>query len=536
MARSGSSLRCNAFIGRFVFLGALLPSAREACALPQSFRLLDDSFAYTGDVPSPHLIEGSDGLLYGACEAGGNSSSGILFKTYRDGGDLTKIFDFDGTTNGGQPNGVCQGNDGALYGTTHSGGANGCGTIFRVNTDGTGFTVLLDFDLGVTGGNPDAALIQATDGFLYGTTEVGGWTGDGTCFRLWPDGTSFAVLWTFDGNATGASPMAGLIQANDGNFYGTTSAGGANGDGTVFKLVVSSFGGWLFSLVTDLMSFDRLTSGDTPTSEVLQGSDGMIYGTASSDGPAPVGADGTVYKLNTDGSGFTVIAALTNYHPDPGSHPAALVQAPDGTLYGAAESGGSIFGGGTIFSLQTDGSGLQSFHDFQNGAYDGMTPWGLLLARDGNIYGTTTHGFSGNPDAFGTLFSVMYQLPAIWRNYGAGLAGTLGIPGFTSNADPILGQTIQLSIDNSRGAATSGTLFLGLSQTLIPIKGGDLLVGNVFAYLPLAIAVPNDVLNGSLPKDPSLIGLELDLQVLEADAGAVKGLSFTPGLQLILGF
>jgi uncharacterized repeat protein (TIGR03803 family) len=514
--------------------GVLLLPAGEAYA--QTYRMLDDIESATGcRTPAPGVIEGSDGMIYGACQVGGaydgtRASSGILYRTYRDGIGTTKIFDFDHDTTGGSPTGLIQGSDGTLYGTTQTGGAFGSGTLFRIDTGGTGFNVLYDFDGTSSGAVPTGRLLLAKDGYLYGVTAWGGAGGAGTCYRILPDGSDFTQLCSF-GVVGGTYPTGGLIQASDGNFYGTTSTGGTYDDGTVYQLVVTKVGRFVVTQLNVLANFDWSTMGMNPYYELLQGSDGMLYGTADWGGAQGAG---TVYKLHTDGSGFTVIANLSSGWPtDVGEDPAALVQTSDGTLYVAALTGG-FWGYGTIFSLQTDGSGLTDLHDFDSGS-DGTWPWGLVLAPDGNLYGTTMVGNPGSSDEYGTLYSIVFKSPAIWRNYGSGLAGTLGVPEFTST-EPVLGSTLQMTIGNSRGVKTSGTLLAGTTQTSIPIKGGEILVGNVFLYLPVSIAVPNVELDATVPSDPAYAGVALELQVIEADPGAVKGLSFTPGLELVLGF
>jgi uncharacterized repeat protein (TIGR03803 family) len=128
-----------------------------------------------------------------------------------------------------------QGTDGALYGTAAYGGSSGSGTVFKLNPDGTGFTVLQNFDNSTTGGYPNAVM-QGTDGALYGTAAYGGSSGSGTVFKLNPDGTGFTILQNFDNSTTGGNPIAGLIQGTDGALYGTTQGGGSSGFGTVFKL------------------------------------------------------------------------------------------------------------------------------------------------------------------------------------------------------------------------------------------------------------------------------------------------------------
>src|SRR5205823_5333161 len=149
------------------------------------------------------------------------------FKLNLDGTGFTVLKNFDYYTSGGYLQaGLIQGTDGALYGTANSGGNSYAGTVFKLNPDGSGFTVLQNFDYSTTGAYPSAGLMQGTDGALYGTAQQGGSSGVGTVFKVNPDGTGFTLLLSFDYSATGAYPSAGLRQGTDGNLYGTTTSGG----------------------------------------------------------------------------------------------------------------------------------------------------------------------------------------------------------------------------------------------------------------------------------------------------------------------
>jgi uncharacterized repeat protein (TIGR03803 family) len=172
---------------------------------------------------------------------------------------------------------MIQGTDGALYGTASVGGSGGYGTVFKMNPDGTGFTVLRSFDQSATGGYLESELIQGTDGALYGAAERGGSSGNGTLFKLNPDGTGFTVLLDFDGSTTGGYPMAGVMQGTDGALYGTASNGGSSGYGTVFKVNPDGSG------FTVLRNFNN-SKAAYPYAGLMQGTDGALYGTASAGG------------------------------------------------------------------------------------------------------------------------------------------------------------------------------------------------------------------------------------------------------------
>jgi uncharacterized repeat protein (TIGR03803 family) len=304
---------------------------------------------------------------------------------------------------GDNPNaGLIQATDGNLYGTTYNGGDYGLGAVFQITPSGT-LTVVHSFD-GTDGANPYAGVIQASDGNFYGTTGYGGPQGQyggGTIFRITPSGT-FTTLYSFcshGGSCTGGSvPLAGLVQASDGNFYGTTFYGGSHDHGTVFQITPSG-------TLTRLHSFcsqSACADGGGPSAALIQATDGNLYGTTFY---------GTHYQWGTVFQ-ITLSGTLTTLHtfcspggcPDGAGSYAPLVQAKDGNLYGTT-SGGGTYGGGTIFKITLGGT-LTTLHSFcsQNGCADGKYPEaGLMQAASGNLYGTTTRG---GADGYGTIFQI----------------------------------------------------------------------------------------------------------------------------------
>jgi len=190
------------------------------------------------------LVQASDGNLYGTTAY--DNTLGTVFRITTNGA-LTTLHFFYGGSDGGYPQaGLVQASDGNLYGTTEFGGvanwyAGSGGTVFRITTNGA-LTSLYSFTGGNDGGNPLAGLVQASDGNLYGTTFYGGNTnlngyGYGTVFRITTNGVE-TVLYSFTGEGDGGNPVAGLVQASDGKLYGTTEYGGTNGYGTIFALLV----------------------------------------------------------------------------------------------------------------------------------------------------------------------------------------------------------------------------------------------------------------------------------------------------------
>ena len=219
---------------------------------------------------------------------------------------------FGGPSPGGNPySQLMQGSDGLLYGTTSSGGGSGAsGTIFKMNLNGSGFTLLKSFDSSAAGQSPHAGLIEGVNGVLYGTASSGGSGGGGTVFKMNGDGTGFTVLKSFDSATTGSYLNGGIIQGADGVLYGTAVSGGSYGHGTIFKLNTDGSG------FTVLRNLESDTTGRWSYSRLLQGSDGALYGGTQYGGRYNCG---TIFRLSPDGSNFSVIRHFNPY-PDGGPY------------------------------------------------------------------------------------------------------------------------------------------------------------------------------------------------------------------------
>jgi uncharacterized repeat protein (TIGR03803 family) len=227
-----------------VFVTLLLGITSAAILLPQEMpaqgieqRIF--SFAYAGGAQPNGVVMGSDGSLYGTTAFGGTDGFGTVFQLYTN-GTCNVLHPFGVGASEIEPNApVIQGSDGFLYGTTPIGGAHDSGVVFKVSTNGTGYSAVYSFNYDPSGGGPSAALVQGSDGTLYGTTPTGGTNAAaeyGTVFKLSTNGMGFTVLHTFTG-PDGEGPEAGLILGSDGALYGTTQHGGTNDSGTVFHFV-----------------------------------------------------------------------------------------------------------------------------------------------------------------------------------------------------------------------------------------------------------------------------------------------------------
>ena len=350
--------------------------------------------ASNGSWPQGPLVEAFNGNFYGTAYDGGGGSDnghGIIFNA-TPAGKVESQFTFNGNgVDGTYPRAglVLDGANNTFYGTTSEGGTRGgYGTIFGFNPYGT-FTVLRSFS-GTDGADPLAALVADTGGNLYGTTSSGGAYGFGTIFRITPTG-KFATLYNFCSQSDctdGSIPLTALIQATDGNFYGTTSQGGEYNSGTVFEITA---GGAL----TTLYSFEN-----APSSGLMQATNGNFYGATGYGGTA---AEGTVFEMTISGGVATVttlysFCAQTNC-PDGEDPSGNLMQANDGNLYGATYSGGTS-NDGTIFQFDLSTNTLTTLHSFEG--TDGANPEGLVQGTNGSIYGTTSAGGLGD----GTFFSL----------------------------------------------------------------------------------------------------------------------------------
>jgi uncharacterized repeat protein (TIGR03803 family) len=338
-----TTFRCECKISGTVF--KLLPKG-----LPTTLHTFSGP---DGEAPSTGLTLGNDGYLYGMTAGGGDYGGGVVYKVNRPGTSFTVLHSFNGPAgDGAMPwhGQLVLGTDGNFYGTTMNGGAHGQGVVFRMTPAGA-VTVLHHFAGGATdGSHPRGGLMQASDGNLYGTTLCGGAHDaasgcSGTVYRITPAG-AFTLLHSFDADParqTGALPQATVTQAG-GMLVGTTTAGGTAGFGTVFRMALDGSG---YATVHDfaggVMGATPNADGAAPVGRLLLGADGFLYGTTSLGGTNatiyPKG-DGTIFRVSSTGV-YAVLQSLGSSATD-GVHPlAGLNQGSDGTIYGSAETGGA---------------------------------------------------------------------------------------------------------------------------------------------------------------------------------------------------
>jgi uncharacterized repeat protein (TIGR03803 family) len=382
------------------------------------------SFNNSNGASPSSLVQGSDGNFYGTAAQGGANGDGTVFQM-TPAGVLTTLYSFcvqSGCTDGETPESLMQASNGNFYGTTAAGGANGGGTVFQITPAGV-LTTLYSFcsQTGCSDGKlPSAALVQASNGNFYGTTQQGGINatqcssyGCGTIFQITSAGV-LTTLYSFcsqSGCGDGADPMGALVQASNGNFYGTTYTSGVHNGGTVFEITPA---GQLTTLYSFCVYFECTDGANPETGLVI--SSANFYGTGENFfGTTYAGGNGggEVIELNPAGG---LPHALDTFCPryadctDPSEGPVGLVAATNGQLYGINVENGAPAGNcvycGTLFLVSPDSGNttLYNFCSISTGGScnDGNDPTSLIQGANGNLYGTTAQGGANN---YGTVFS-----------------------------------------------------------------------------------------------------------------------------------
>jgi uncharacterized repeat protein (TIGR03803 family) len=376
------------------------------------------------------VIEGSDGMLYGTTYYGGNiDGSGTICRIDKQGNNYQIIWNFGpsiSSTNGRNPVGhLIEASDGRLYGVTVAGGLNwDAGTVFGLNKDGTQFQILHDFSFPGDLEEPLGTLVEGPDGYLYGTTEYTGVSGFGGVFKIDKSGNNYAVIHTFNDTGDGIWPLSGMTLGPDGAFYGTTYGGGLYSGGTIYRITPDPSGtgygyqgnGYDYELVKQFNSQDN--NGIFPDQELFVDADGAIYGTTHWD-------ETVVFKISQTSPHNWNYQVLYNTYNTPytnliGRTFGRLISGCDGALYGACWGGGGAFGNanyypyGLVYKINKDGSGNRLVYAFDYYSEGGKPLDGPFLGSDGALYLTT---FAGGAYNYGTLVR-------------------LGCPGMTNGANP----------------------------------------------------------------------------------------------------
>ena len=376
-------------------------------------------------------------------------------------GVVAPVVGFTGT-NGSAPFApLTLGADGDLYGTTTSGGPGGYGTIFEV--DSNNVPHLRAVFEGTNGSDPVGQLLLATNGNFYGVTYQGGASGFGTIYEFTTN-NQLISLYSFDGT-NGSMPWAGLMQASNGNFYGTASAGGigffdgVGGSGTLFVMTPAG-------VFSNLYFFTGGNDGLTPYGKLVQGTNGNLYGTTDSGGP---GGNGVVFEWALD-PGFSVRYAFWGTN---GSAPIAGLTVGGSYLWGTTTQGGP-YNAGVLFALDYSG-GFTVLHYFTEIGSDGALPYGQLLLRGRDYYGTT---YLGGLYGRGTIYKV--SLPT---NSIPCYVPLVSFRGLNDGGYPESGLTLN-RLGNFYGTTTysspgNGTVF---EYVGLPRLGGSTVSGNTFNF------------------------------------------------------
>jgi uncharacterized repeat protein (TIGR03803 family) len=393
----------SAFVFAFCVAAAIASPA-------QTYTTLANFDLTNGANPVSGVVQGFSGNFYGTAQVGGlNNDSGVVFEITAS-GNLTTLYSFCSQANcadGETPYAaLVQATNGNLYGTTFGGGVNDSGTVFEVTPAGK-LVTLYSFCSQANcadGKYTYAPLMQARNGAFYGTTYEGGTNNEGTVFEITPAG-KLRTLYSFCSQANctdGEFPRGGVIQAPNGNLYGTTVTGGIdgpfNGQGTIFEITPAG------KLTTVYIFCPQLgcADGANPYAGLTQASNGNFYGTTFAGGAKN---NGTVFGITAGGKFTTLHSFCTWKNCLDGQDPAGgLVQATNGNFYGTTTSGGAN-GHGTIFEIAPSGA-MSILYNFcaQTNCSDGLTPYaGLIQATNGIFYGTTVGGGS---DDVGTVFSL----------------------------------------------------------------------------------------------------------------------------------
>lgn len=405
------------------------------------FTNLYDFNCNLGCDPSSLVLWGN--TLFGTTGGGGSGGAGTVFKINTDGTGYTNLYCFNGD-NGNNPGGLFLAGD-TLYGTAAPGGTNGS-ILFSIKTDGTGFTNLNNF----TNDDGNALSVSLSIGnTLVGTIGNGGSNGNGTVSMINTDGTCFTNIYTFSADAYTPFPIAGQtdLPTNydgvnpggvilEGNIlYGVAGYGGTGGNGTVFRINLDGTG------FTNLHSFTRgsynsfwdIANSDGANPQpglVLSGN--TLYGTTQQGGTA---GEGTVFRINTDGTGFTNLHNFSGSIKTNGYYPQGSVVLYGSTLYGTTLQGG-VHDYGAVYRINIDGTGFAVLYSFN--LNDGQWPGSLLLCGSG-FYGSTLHG--GGVGGMGNLFLLslpVFPIPLQFQIYGNNTILRWDNPAFSLQAAPMV--------------------------------------------------------------------------------------------------
>jgi uncharacterized repeat protein (TIGR03803 family) len=371
-----------AFASALTLVLVALPQANA-----QTFAVIHSFAGTDGSGPLSGLVIAKNGTLYGTTSSGGAYGHGAAFKSTQNGAE-TVLHSFGSGSDGATPEGqLVIDASGNFYGTTFAGGTYGVGTVFKMAPAGME-KLLYTFPGGINGSSPVAGLAVDILGNLYGTTTAGGAYNNGTVFKVTSTG-QHTVLYSFQNGTDGSDPVGGVTLDALGNLYGTTAAGGTNGYGTVFELTPSG-STWTESI---LHNFEMQADGGTPYAGLILDSAGNLYGAATQGGLGS-NAGGSLFELSPSAGAWTfdVMYDIPGWGIS-GAFRNLMFEAANGVIYGTTHCDGN-FSAGTVYQL-TNSAGTWTYtllYTF-TGGNDGLYSFSnLVMDKTGHLYGTTNQG------------------------------------------------------------------------------------------------------------------------------------------------
>lgn len=357
------------------------------------FAMVHSFTSMTGTIPNGTFIQAANGKLYGLARDGGINNNGVLFSFDPTNNSYTDEFDFNGT-NGDEPHDeLLAASNGNFYGTTGLGGANNYGVLFSFDPTNNAFANLYDFTL-ANGITPVGSLIQANNSQIYGMTIAGGTNNFGVIFSFDLTNNTYTDLYNFT-DVQGSFPVDGLIQfSGNGKLYGMTGSGGANAQGVLFSYDITT------NTFIDLFDFNGLV-GSSPIGSLLEASNGILYGLTQYGGTNNAG---NIFSFDPQNN---VCTNLFSFIGTNGLEPNGnLIQASDGKLYGATSLGGAT-GAGIIFSFDITNNAFTNIFDFNgtngqlsNGSFVELTLTGITG------YNSVIHNLSITPNPTAGLLNI----------------------------------------------------------------------------------------------------------------------------------